>query len=177
MILLGVAAYFTAAYAVLTALAPARPVAVAPASGKAHTAAATVPMALARAEAAAADLVYRATAVAAGTQRPATAKAAMDRDLRTIHTAIRPAAGTAGGRAKASGSAPHRKTKKGKAKGRSPKPAGDTRAVAALRRFTTVGAKAAAELGHPNALRAMLPQLGRAAAGLGAAYGSTAKAG
>ncbi len=53
------------------------------------------------------------------------------------------------------------------------KAAGDAKSLAALRRFAQVGAQASADLSQPDALKALLPQLGRVAAGLVSAYGST----
>lgn len=172
LILLGVATYFAAAYGVLSALSPTGAVS---APAKAHATGAAVPVAVARGNAAAADLVYHTTAVDTGIERPATATSAITHDLKIIRAATR----TAPRPAKTSGH-PARKppskarnrhtgaitTKRGKA-GRTHQA---TAAVAALRRFAAIGARAESELHHPSALRALLPQLGSAAAKLGSVY-------
>lgn len=175
LILVGVAAYFTVAYGVLSALSPTGTV---PAPTKAHTAGAGVPVAVARGDAAAADVVYHTTAVAAGIEPPAAASSPITRDLHIIQTAIH-----AHGTAKASG---HPGIKASAKTGMRPprahhaarraKPTksmrtADAKAVAALRRFAVIAARAESELQHPTALRVLLPQLGSASARLGSAYG------
>ncbi len=174
LILLCVAAYFTVAYGVLSALAPTR---AASAPTKAHTAAATVPVAVAQGDAAAADLVYHATAVAARIERPAAATSPITRDLKIIRlatrTAPRPAKSPGHSTRKRPSKArkPHAKasaaTNSGKAAGTGSRA---TAAVAALRRFAAIAARAEGALYDPSALRALLPQLGSAAARLESAY-------
>ena len=174
LILVCVAAYFTAAYVVLSALSPIGAVS---SPAKAHAAGAAVPAAVARGNAAAADLVYHTTAVDAGIERAATASSPITRDLHIIHAATHTHGATKASRhpgtktpAKAGKRHPKAQHAARRAQATGAQSTADARAIAALRRFAAIAARAEGALYDPSALRALLPQLGSAAARLGSAY-------